>query len=55
MNALDPIASGSHHRILLDLEPVTIAERHLATLVENVRRFAAGEPLLNVVNKRAWY
>lgn len=32
-----------------------IAERHLATLVENVRRFAAGEALLNVVDKRAWY
>jgi len=32
-----------------------IAERHLAVLVENVRRFAAGEPLLNVVEKRAWY
>ncbi|HEX6984251.1 MAG TPA: D-2-hydroxyacid dehydrogenase, partial [Planctomycetaceae bacterium] len=32
-----------------------IAERHLATLVENVRRFAAGEELLNVVDKRAWY
>lgn len=32
-----------------------IAERHLATLVENVRRFAAGEPLLNVVDKRKWY
>lgn len=32
-----------------------IAERHLATLVENVRRFAAGEPLLNVVEKQAWY
>ena len=31
-----------------------IAERHLATLVENVRRFTAGEPLLNVVDKRAW-
>ena len=29
-----------------------IAERHLAVLVENVRRFAAGEPLLNVVDKR---
>jgi phosphoglycerate dehydrogenase-like enzyme len=32
-----------------------IAERHLAVLVENVRRFAAGEPLLNVVDKRAWF
>jgi phosphoglycerate dehydrogenase-like enzyme len=32
-----------------------IAERHLATLLENVRRFAAGEPLLNVVDKGAWY
>jgi phosphoglycerate dehydrogenase-like enzyme len=32
-----------------------IAERHLATLIENIRRFVAGEPLLNVVDKRAWY
>jgi phosphoglycerate dehydrogenase-like enzyme len=32
-----------------------IAERHLATLVENVRRFAAGEPLLNVVDKALWF
>jgi phosphoglycerate dehydrogenase-like enzyme len=32
-----------------------IAERHLGVLVENVRRFAAGEPLLNVVDKRQWF
>ena len=32
-----------------------IAERHLGVLVENLRRFAAGEPLLNVVDKREWY
>ncbi len=32
-----------------------ISERHLATLVENVRRFTAGEPLLNVVDKQAWF
>ena len=32
-----------------------IAERHLATLLENVRRFAAGEPLLNLVDKRKWF
>ena len=32
-----------------------IAERHLALLVENVRRFVAGEPLLNVVDKRLWF
>jgi phosphoglycerate dehydrogenase-like enzyme len=32
-----------------------IASRHLATLVENVRRFAAGEPLLNVVDKELWF
>jgi phosphoglycerate dehydrogenase-like enzyme len=31
-----------------------IAERHLAVLVENVRRFVNGEPLLNVVDKREW-
>ena len=32
-----------------------IAERHRAVLLENVRRFAAGEPLLNVVNKDEWF
>ncbi|MBA3314244.1 MAG: D-2-hydroxyacid dehydrogenase [Planctomycetaceae bacterium] len=32
-----------------------IAERHLATLLENVRRFAVGEPLINAVDKAAWY
>jgi phosphoglycerate dehydrogenase-like enzyme len=32
-----------------------IAARHLATLVENVRRFAAGEPLNNVVDKALWF
>jgi phosphoglycerate dehydrogenase-like enzyme len=32
-----------------------IAERHTATLLENVRRFAAGEPLLNVANKELWF
>lgn len=32
-----------------------IAERHLAVLVDNVRRFANGEPLCNVVDKRLWY
>jgi phosphoglycerate dehydrogenase-like enzyme len=32
-----------------------IAERHLATLVENVRRFVRGEPLRNVVDKSLWF
>jgi phosphoglycerate dehydrogenase-like enzyme len=32
-----------------------IAERHLAVLVDNVKRFAAGQPLRNVVNKEMWY
>lgn len=32
-----------------------IAARHLATLVENLRRFTRGEPLKNVVNKALWY
>lgn len=32
-----------------------IAERHLATLVENVGRFARGDRLLNVVNKALWF
>ena len=32
-----------------------IASRHLATLVENVGRFARGETLKNVVDKASWY
>jgi phosphoglycerate dehydrogenase-like enzyme len=32
-----------------------IAPRHLATLVDNVGRFARGEPLLNVVDKALWF
>jgi phosphoglycerate dehydrogenase-like enzyme len=32
-----------------------IASRHLATLVENVARFARGVPLLNVVDKSLWF
>ena len=32
-----------------------IAARHLATLVENVARFARGETLLNVVDKTLWF
>jgi len=32
-----------------------IAGRHLKTLVENLRRFAAGEPLNNVVDKSLWF
>jgi phosphoglycerate dehydrogenase-like enzyme len=32
-----------------------IAARHLSTLVENVGRFARGEPLINVVNKSLWF
>ncbi len=32
-----------------------IAQRHLATLVENVRKFAQGEPLGNVVDKTLWF
>jgi phosphoglycerate dehydrogenase-like enzyme len=34
---------------------VRIAERHLAVVVENVRRFTSGQPLLNVVDKENWY
>jgi phosphoglycerate dehydrogenase-like enzyme len=32
-----------------------IAGRHLAVLLENVRRFVRGEPLTNTVNKDEWY
>lgn len=31
-----------------------VAERHLQTLLENIRRFVAGETLLNVVDKTRW-
>lgn len=32
-----------------------IAERHLAVLLDNIRRFVAGQPLVNVVDKRQWF
>jgi phosphoglycerate dehydrogenase-like enzyme len=32
-----------------------IAERHLGVLLENLRRFQGGEPLLNVVDKARWF
>jgi phosphoglycerate dehydrogenase-like enzyme len=32
-----------------------IAGRHLASLLENVRRFTRGEPLLNIVDKALWF
>src|SRR5262249_461932 len=32
-----------------------IAERHLAVLLENIRRFRLGEPLKNIVNKTLWF
>jgi phosphoglycerate dehydrogenase-like enzyme len=34
---------------------VRIAERHLETLLDNVRRFVRGEELRNVVDKAKWY
>ena len=34
---------------------VHIAERHLGALLENVRRFVRGEPVLNVVDKAQWF
>lgn len=32
-----------------------IAERHMATLLENIRRFIAGQPPGTLVDKRRWY
>ena len=32
-----------------------IAERHLGVVLENIRRFTRGEPLLNVVDKTQWF
>ena len=32
-----------------------IAERHTEVLLDNIRRFVAGEPLQNVVDKRLWF
>ena len=34
---------------------VRVPERHLETLLENIRRFATDQPLLNVTNKARWY
>ena len=43
---LTPHVAGSSPRI---------AERHLAVLLDNVARFARGEPLATVVDKRRWF
>jgi phosphoglycerate dehydrogenase-like enzyme len=32
-----------------------VAERHLSVLLDNVRRFVRGEPLVNVVDKARWF
>jgi len=32
-----------------------IAERHLAVLLDNIRSFVQGQPLLNVANKALWF
>jgi Phosphoglycerate dehydrogenase and related dehydrogenases len=32
-----------------------IAERHLQTLIENVRRFSTGSPVTNVASKKQWF
>jgi phosphoglycerate dehydrogenase-like enzyme len=32
-----------------------VAERHLEVLLDNLRRFVAGDPLRNVVDKRQWF
>ena len=34
---------------------VRVPERHLETLLDNVRRFSNGQPLRNVANKQLWY
>ena len=34
---------------------VHIAERHLATLLDNIRRFVSDQTLVNVVNKAKWF
>ncbi len=39
---------AAHHAANLD-------ERHYAIILENARRFAAGQPMLNVVDKAAWF
>jgi phosphoglycerate dehydrogenase-like enzyme len=36
-------------------QSLRIAPRHLAVVVDNVRRFVRGEPLENVVDKRRWF
>ena len=41
------------HVAIRDAE--NIAERRFELLVDNARRFAADEPLRNIVNKAAWY
>jgi phosphoglycerate dehydrogenase-like enzyme len=41
------------HVAIRDAENIT--ERRYELLIDNARRFAADEPLRNIVNKAAWY
>lgn len=34
---------------------VRVSERHTEVLIQNLKRFARNQPLMNVVNKREWY
>jgi phosphoglycerate dehydrogenase-like enzyme len=36
-------------------DAANVDERRFALLLDNARRFAAGQPLRNVVDKLAWY
>ena len=53
---IDLLGAGFEHgaRSLL-LYAENLPERRYQVLLENARRFAAGEPLRNVVDKAAWY
>jgi hypothetical protein len=53
---------GKAERLILETLPGHIPmhgtpyrDKWEATLIENCRRFAAGEPLLNVVDKEKWF
>ena len=48
------IAAVSSSRPVAGYSP-RIAGRHLGVLLDNVRRFARGEALVNVVNKAEWF
>ena len=49
------VAGGAERCVRVRGDLGLVAERHLGVLLDNVRRFATGAPLVNVVDKAQWF